>query len=97
MLSRLVKSVKTALKDQTEFRKKKLWTDSQITLAWIKSTQNEYKTFVENRVQEIRGNTDTLDWFYCNTVENPADIITRKGIAKSMFSQNKLLWEDPHF
>ena len=50
LLSRLVKSVKNALSKNTEFHKTYLWTDSQITLAWIRATQNEYKTFVENRI-----------------------------------------------
>ena len=90
LLSRLSKSVKNAFNNQIKFDKKLLWTDSQITLAWIKSTQRKYKTFVENRVQEIRKNTSTDDWFYCKTNDNPADIITRMGITKSKLSQNNL-------
>ena len=30
-------------------------------------SKKKYRTFVENRVQEIRETTDVSKWFYCNT------------------------------
>ena len=73
-----------------------LWTDSKVTLSWIKSVNKEYKTFVENRLREIRANTDIKNWFYCPTHLNPADLITRTGITKE-FTKNELWWGGPEF
>ena len=41
---------------ETEMRIKKVicWTDSQVSLAWIKAVKKEFKTFVQNRVLAIR-------------------------------------------
>ena len=55
LLARLVSSVKSAY--QLPFHKTYLWTDSRVKLAWIKSTNKEYKTFVQNRLNEIRNTT----------------------------------------
>ena len=69
------------------------WTDSQISLAWIRSINREFKTFVQNRVVSIRKNVDHSNWRYCKTNENPADIITR---ANKNFDE-KLWWNGPPF
>ena len=53
-----------------------MWTDSRVTLAWIRSNR-EYKTFVQNRINEIQKLKNKNDLFYCPTRDNPADIITR--------------------
>ena len=53
------------------------WSDSQVSLAWIKAKHKEFKMFVQNRVIKIRENVRGEDWHYCRTNENPADIITR--------------------
>ena len=34
------------------------WRDSKIRLSWIKSVEEDYNIFAENRVQEIRNLTD---------------------------------------
>ena len=53
------------------------YTDSQICLAWIRATQKEFKTFVQNRLLEIRGIVTPDKWNYCPSEENPADLLTR--------------------
>ena len=67
-----------------------LWTDSQVTLTWIRVESKEFQTFVENRVQEIRKFTDSRGWYYCNTKGNPADLLTR--IQNFSGFQNCDLW-----
>ena len=96
LLSRLITSVKNALKNCVNFDKIYLWTDSKVTLSWIKAIDKEFKTFLENRLREIRNNTDVENWSYCPTEFNPADLMTRVGITKN-FIENKLWWEGPEF
>ena len=70
-------------------------TDSQILLAWTQATNQEFKTFVKNRVNTIRKLVAHKLWNYCKTKKNPADIVTR--ISKHDFTKNNLWWEGPVF
>ena len=72
-----------------------LWSDSKITLAWIKSCPSRWKTFVANRVAEIHRLTDPKNWFYVNSKNNPADLLTR-GISFTELKDNKKWWFGPH-
>ena len=53
LLSRLMLSLRNSLKDELFFDNVYYWCDSQIALAWVKSTNKEFKTFIEHRVTEI--------------------------------------------
>ena len=90
LLSRLMLWVRNFLKDELLFDVYH-WCDSQIALAWIKSTNKEFKAFIENRVTEIRKNSAIENWHYCKTMENPTDLITRKQII--YLNCNKFWWE----
>ena len=79
ILSKLVNSVARALKDDLIVDKVFCWTDSTVSLAWIKSTDKVFRVFVQNRVTVIRENVKSEDWYYCRTGVNPADVITRNG------------------
>ena len=76
-------SVKHALKNCVNFDNFFLWTDSKVTLSWIKAIDKEFKIFVENRLREIRNNIDIGNRSYCPTEYNPADLIARVGITKN--------------
>ena len=65
---------------ELEFSEIFCYSDSQICLSWIKATHKEYKTFVENRVREIRSAVPPDKWYYCPSDTNPADIITRSNV-----------------
>ena len=43
-------------------------------LTWIKTTDKKYKQFVENRVSEIRQNSNVKDWEYKQEKENIAGL-----------------------
>ena len=53
------------------------WTDSKIVLGYITNTVKRFKTFVANRVQEIKEKTDVQRWHDIPTIENPADDVSR--------------------
>ena len=67
----------------------------KITLSWIKSVEKEYNVFVENRVQEIRKLTNIKEWFYVDTSNNPADMITRKNFKN--IAKKNVSWHGPSF
>ena len=77
MLMKLIVSVTRALGTEMSINRTFLWTDSQVTLGWIRSTKKEFKVFVQNRVLAIRKNVGAENWFYCKSEVNAADAVTR--------------------
>ncbi|XP_067204524.1 uncharacterized protein [Linepithema humile] len=53
------------------------WSDSMITLAWIKQHPSSWKTFIANRVSEIQTSLPQAKWRYINSANNPADCASR--------------------
>lgn len=66
------------------------WTDSNVTLSWIKGDPLKWKRFVKNRVSEIQELTSTNDWYYCPGRDNPADLISKGALAEHLMSNE--LW-----
>ena len=89
--SRLSLKIKTALKNKDIVFYH--WSDSSITLHWIKNSDTRWKTFVETRVDEIR-NTDPASWSHCPGKENPADVASR-GTCVSQLQESPLWWGGP--
>ena len=54
ILSRLISTVLTAFEGTLNMDFVLCWLDYQITLRWIWGVNKEFKTFVQNRVVEIR-------------------------------------------
>ena len=57
---------------------------------------HKVKTFVENRVREIRENTNISWSFYCESKSNPADLLTSCKDFVS-FQQNEICWRGGTF
>ncbi|XP_064470239.1 uncharacterized protein LOC135384992 [Ornithodoros turicata] len=55
----------------------KFWTDSTVTLNWIRGDSNRWKPFVRNRVIEIQEGCNKSQWRHCPGSANPADLLTR--------------------
>ncbi|XP_035213352.1 uncharacterized protein LOC118187271 [Stegodyphus dumicola] len=72
------------------------WSDSKVTLYWIKGSSRRWKTFVQNRVDEIQKLTNPDSWFYCSTKDNPADLLTR-GVSASSLVNNSKWWTCAEF
>lgn len=60
-----------------QFVRVMFWVDSQIVLNYIKNTSRKFPTFVMNRLNEIRLNSNISDWNFISGNQNPADLCTR--------------------
>ncbi|XP_037930181.1 uncharacterized protein LOC119664905, partial [Teleopsis dalmanni] len=69
------------------------WSDSMITLCWIKNIKNKEK-FVRTRVEDIKKWIPKTKWQHVKSQENPADIASR-GICPSKLKYNPLWWNGP--
>ena len=54
LLARLFTSVELALKETIQTEKRFCWIDSMAALFWIKSTEREWKQFIQNRIDKVR-------------------------------------------
>jgi hypothetical protein len=78
ILARLMKNTYEALKSVLELDENVVcWTDSLVSLYWIRGETKEWKQFVQLRVNEIRSLICSSSWRHCPGVDNPADIPTR--------------------
>ncbi|GFU33327.1 integrase catalytic domain-containing protein [Trichonephila clavipes] len=95
LAARLAKEVKKIL-DQKCSTRAFFWTDSQVTLHWIKGPSHRWKPFVANRVREIQSLTDPNSGFHCSGKDNPADLLTR-GISVDALTTNSKWWNGSSF
>ena len=103
-LNAAVLSVKMAclLKKELKLEEVKewFWTDSKVVTSYIKNDARRFKTFVANRVQQIRENTDVQQWCYVPNRENPADGASRSLNAAKVhfgscwFRGPSFLWQN---
>ena len=70
--------------------KLKLFSDSQVTLWRIQRPYNQYKVFVANRLKTIQQLTNSSDWYYVATEQNPADLTSRGAKLEELKGSN--LW-----
>ena len=96
ILSHLILTVLNSFIGEIDISSLYALSDSKVSLAWIKSYNKEFVTFVQNRVVEIRQNVPSEKWNFCSTKLNPTDLITR--LAKNInLTKNSLWWRGPHF
>lgn len=79
-----------------KFARTYYWSDSTITLSWIKSVPRRWSTFVANRVSAIQDVSDPNDWYYVSSSHNPADIISR-GMSPALLLKADLWWNGPEW
>ena len=66
------------------------WTDSMVSMGWIRSDAQKWGVYVKNRVTEIQQLTSKSTWNHCPGSENPADLPSR-GASASVLSSD--LWQ----
>ena len=95
LLSRLIVSVRKALSVQVKISDVVSWSDSKVSLYWVKSVTKKWTIWVENRLSEIRKNAGVDCWRYVPNDCNPADVATRYN--KKLKFQEVLRWKGPSF
>nr|XP_029736109.1 uncharacterized protein LOC115270912 [Aedes albopictus] len=70
------------------------WSDSTVTLEWLRSAPYTWNTFVANRVSEIQNTTQGSRWHHVAGKHNPADLITR-GMKVDDFLGSELWHRGP--
>ena len=91
ILCSLMGTVNNAIKDQLNITKVTYWTDSTINLFRIRGVKNEYKQFVQNRVNHIRKLSHINEWFYIPTKLNPADLASRGCLPDDILRKEEWL------
>ena len=78
-----------------EISRRIFWSDSEIVLHWIKKEPNEYRSFVANRLGEIREKTKMDEWRWVPSKDNPADDATR--FVPEAIKNDSRWFRGPHF
>ncbi|XP_076052759.1 uncharacterized protein LOC143032176 [Oratosquilla oratoria] len=77
-----------------------IWTDSTTVLKYLGNEHIRFKTFVANRVSQIRENSEDVCWMYVASKDNPADDAmrgrqtSRWSEGPIFLSQNEEMWPD---
>ena len=71
------------------------WTDSKVVLSYIRNDTSRFKTFVANRIYQIKENTNAEQWSYIPTRENRADDVPR-GLSVEWTSSIVVGFKDFH-
>lgn len=95
LCARLIKFVRLSLKLPSD-TKLFCWTDSRVTLTWIKGEPHRWKTFIANRVMQIHELTDPATWRFVSGLQNPADLVTRGISAEELIDSHRWL-QGPEF
>ncbi|XP_072380639.1 uncharacterized protein [Diabrotica undecimpunctata] len=61
---------------------------------WIKTSPSLLKSFLANRVSQIQTLTESQTWRYVNTLENPADLLSR-GISPTSLITSEMWFHGP--
>ena len=96
LLAKLITSVAKALASVMEIQEIHCFSDSKVSLYWIRGETKEWKPFVENRVIEVRKLVPSLCWEHCPGKDNPADLPSR-GLTPTELAGSKLWRYGPNW
>ncbi|XP_045063901.1 uncharacterized protein LOC121541769 isoform X1 [Coregonus clupeaformis] len=74
------------------------WTDSKVVLGYINNDARRFHVFVANRIQRIKSTTDSKQWRFVRSEDNPADHASRglkadQLVASTWFNGPDFLWK----
>ena len=64
------------------------WTDSMVVLGYINNEARRFHVFVANRVERIKQSTESAQWRYVASEDNPADHASRGLTAELLVASN---------
>ncbi|KAJ8963810.1 hypothetical protein NQ317_000592 [Molorchus minor] len=96
LLSKLMKFVLDCYENIYKFSSIFAWTDSSVTLCWIKSSPHKYKTFVANRISMIQDRIAPEFWYHLKSDVNVADHGSRGMLPSDLLSCHQW-WKGPDF
>ena len=70
------------------------WSDSTITLAWLKSEPSQWPVFIANRVAQVQRALPGVEWKHMPLKCNPADQASR-GVSPEVLLNDTLWWKGP--
>ena len=88
-------SLKKALESRVTISDCFNWTYSIVCLFWMKSFDKEYKTFAQNRLNEIRELSNIQYWNHVKNNSDPAEILTK--FSTYLFRSKSFWLEGPQF
>lgn len=94
LLAKTMARVYDSLKDRLTINHVYLYSDSQVILAWLKTNPIKLNTYIANRVKMIQQLTQSFNWAYISTEQNPADCLSR-GVKPCDLAQHPLWWSGP--
>jgi len=94
LLAKLMRSIADRISEAVPIQQLHAWTDSSVTLHWIKGSPHNWKTFVANRVSEIHRLVDPSIFRHVPGHENPADCGSR-GTSPAELIHHPLWWTGP--
>ena len=90
---RMTKYIIDSYVREVEFVNINFWCDSSCVLAWVQDNSRVENVFVSNRLKEISNITKTfkcINFFYVNSSDNPADLLTRYNLSVNLV--NNEIW-----
>lgn len=87
ILARLIAFLKPIFMNYSIF----CWCDSRNVICWITQEHKIWKTFIQNRVLEIRKLVPSSSWHFLPGVMNPSDIATRPVRPSNFHEQSRWL------
>ena len=91
LLALLTQSVTANINSRCKINNIFAFSDSTITLAWIKSSPHRWQTFVANRTAAVQEIISPDNWYHVSGTDNPSDIISRP------VTPNKLIQNETWF
>ncbi|XP_037400478.1 uncharacterized protein LOC119265102 [Pygocentrus nattereri] len=67
------------------------WTDSMVVLGYINNEARRFNVFVANRVERIKQSTESTQWKYVASEDNPADYTSRGLTVQQLVSSDWLI------